>query len=165
MDFAPGKKFQCNMLKRVAVTAHPSADWTLQPLREVVGEDSSRQYLLHAGDSIFAKHLDESLKGVGLACAELTAALTQGNSICERVTGSMRRDCLDCLIAMTEPHPREILKIWVAHYDGGRPHSSLSPGLPGPPNTVVARTKPSNLRHQLEEGATVRSKSVLGATG
>ena len=28
-------------LKRVAVTAHPSGDWTLQQLREVVDEDSS----------------------------------------------------------------------------------------------------------------------------
>ena len=48
-------------LVRVDVTAHPSADWTLQQLREVVGVESSQRYLLHDRDRIFAKHLDESI--------------------------------------------------------------------------------------------------------
>jgi hypothetical protein len=149
-------------LKRVAVTAHPSADWTLQQLREVVGEDSSHQYLLHDRDSIFAKHLDESIKALGLRVLKSPPRSPKVNSICERVIGTIRRECLDWLIPLTESHLREILKSWVAHYIGGRPHSSLGPGLPGPPNTAVASTKPSTFRHRLEEGIAVRSKYVLG---
>jgi putative transposase len=149
-------------LKRVAVTAHPSADWTLQQLREVVGEDNAHQYLLHDRDRIFAKHLDESIKALGLRVLKSPPRSPKANSICERVIGTIRRECLDWLIPMTESHLREILKSWVAHYNGGRPHSSLGPGLPGPPNTVVASTKPSTFRHRLEEGVAVRSKSVLG---
>ncbi len=45
-------------LTRVDVTAHPSAAWTLQQLREVVGLDHAYQYLIHDRDSIFAKDLD-----------------------------------------------------------------------------------------------------------
>src|ERR1022692_2833863 len=41
------------------VTAHPSAAWTLQQLREAVGFERY-EYLLHDRDSIFAKDLDES---------------------------------------------------------------------------------------------------------
>jgi putative transposase len=149
-------------LKRVAVTAHPSADWTLQQLREVVGEDSSHQYLLHDRDSIFAKHVDESIKALGLSVLKSPPRSPKANSICERVIGTIRRECLDWLIPMTEAHLREILKIWVAHYNGGRPHSSLGPGLPGPPNTAVATATPSHFRHGLGEGVAVRSKSVLG---
>ena len=149
-------------LKHVAVTAHPSADWTLQQLREVVCEDSSHQYLLHDRDRIFAKHLDESIKALGLSILKSPPRSPKSNSICERVIGTIRRECLDWLIPMTESHLREILKCWVAHYNGGRPHSSLGPSLPGPPNTVVASTKPSYFRHRLEEGDVVRSKSVLG---
>jgi transposase InsO family protein len=149
-------------LKRVAVTAHPSVDWTLQQLREVVGEDSSHQYLLHDRDSIFAKHLDESIRALGLRVLKSPPRSLKANSICERVIGTIRRECLDWLIPLTESHLREILKSWVAHDNGGRPHRSLGPGLPGPPNTVVASTKPSTFRHQLEEGVAVRSKSVLG---
>ena len=43
------------------VTAHPSSAWTLQQLREAVGFEERYQYLLHDRDSIFAKHLDESM--------------------------------------------------------------------------------------------------------
>lgn len=33
-------------LAHVSVTAHPSADWTLQQLRDVVGDDDSYKYVL-----------------------------------------------------------------------------------------------------------------------
>ena len=39
-------------LMRVAVTAHPSAAWALQQLREVAGCDRAHQYLIHDWDSI-----------------------------------------------------------------------------------------------------------------
>jgi hypothetical protein len=45
-------------LVRVAVTAHPSAAWTLQQLREVVGFEHARQYLIHDRDSFFARRVD-----------------------------------------------------------------------------------------------------------
>ena len=47
-------------LVRVDVTAHPSAEWTLQQLREVVGYEDRYRYLIHDRDSIFAKHRDDS---------------------------------------------------------------------------------------------------------
>jgi hypothetical protein len=43
------------------VTAHPTAAWTLQQLREAVGLEERYEYLIHDRDSIFAKHLDESI--------------------------------------------------------------------------------------------------------
>jgi len=53
-------------LARVEVTAHPSAAWTLQQLREVVGFDHVHRYLIHDRDSLFAKHLDDSIRSLGL---------------------------------------------------------------------------------------------------
>ncbi|MGZ8155254.1 MAG: helix-turn-helix domain-containing protein [Burkholderiales bacterium] len=49
-------------LTHVGVTRHPTADWTLQQLREVVGDEGVHRYLIHDRDSIFAKHLDNSFK-------------------------------------------------------------------------------------------------------
>jgi hypothetical protein len=48
------------------VTAHPSAAWTLQQLREAVGLEERYEYLLHDRDMIFAKHLDESIGRLGV---------------------------------------------------------------------------------------------------
>jgi putative transposase len=44
----------------------------------------------------------------------------------------MRRECLDWLIPLNERHLRWILREWVTHYNRGRPHTSLGPGIPDP---------------------------------
>jgi hypothetical protein len=56
----------------------------------------------------------------------------KANANCERVIGTIRRECLPWMIPLSEAHPRSILREWVAHYNGGRPHSALGPGVPGP---------------------------------
>jgi putative transposase len=48
------------------VTAHPTAAWTLQQLRESVGLVARYEYLLHDRDSIFATHLDQSITKLGI---------------------------------------------------------------------------------------------------
>ena len=45
-------------LVHVNVTAHPTAAWTLQQLREAVGFEERYRYLLYDRDSIFARHLE-----------------------------------------------------------------------------------------------------------
>ena len=47
------------------VTAHPSASWTLQQLREAIGLHERYEYLLHDRDSIFAKHPTSRLRSSG----------------------------------------------------------------------------------------------------
>jgi hypothetical protein len=52
-------------LAHVNVTAHPTAEWALQQLREVVGEEGRRGYLIHDRDRIFSKRLDDSIEALG----------------------------------------------------------------------------------------------------
>ncbi len=47
------------------VTAHPSAAWTLQQLREVVGYGDRYRFPIHDRDCIFASQLDESVRAFG----------------------------------------------------------------------------------------------------
>ena len=44
------------------VTAHPTADWTLQQFREALSDDRPHQCLIHDRDSIFSSELDEELQ-------------------------------------------------------------------------------------------------------
>ena len=148
-------------LVRVDVTAHPSAERTLQQLREVVGFGNGHRYLIHDRDSIFAKHLDESIKALGLSVLKSPPRSPKANAICQRVIGTIRRECLDWMIPISEGHLRAILSSWVEHYNRGRPHSGLGPAVPGPPSIVVS-VRQANFRHRLGEGVAVRSKAVLG---
>ena len=85
----------------------------------------------------------------------------KANAICERAIGTIRRECLDWMIPMSEGHLRSILREWVAHYNGERPHSAMGPGVPGPP-AVWARALRPESRRPWTPGALVRAKSVLG---
>ena len=148
-------------LAHVNVTAHPSADWTLQQLRTVLGEVGGHRYLIHDRDTIFAKHLDDSIRALGIEVLRSPVASPKANSICERVIGTIRRECLDWMIPLSEVHLRSILKAWVEHYNRGRPHSRLGPGVPDPPKAAEPVSKAQN-RNRLAAGALVLAKSVLG---
>jgi putative transposase len=143
------------------VTAHPTAAWTLQQLREVIGYEDTHRYLIYDRDTIFARHLDELIKALGLNILKSPARCPKANAICERAIGTIRRECLDWLIPISEAHLRSILKSWADHYNRGRPHSSLGPGVPEP-TKVLASVRNSEARHRLGEGVLVLSKSVLG---
>jgi hypothetical protein len=65
------------------------------------------------------------------------------------------------MIPLSEAHLRAILVEWVTHYNTGRPHSALGPGVPDPPQPATVLPK-SKSRYRLAAGAFVRVKSVLG---
>ena len=149
-------------LAHVNVTAHPSADWTLQQLREVMADNAGRhKYLIHDRDRIFSLDLDDSIGALGVEVLRSPIASPTANSICERVIGTIRRECLDWMIPMSEAHLRSILREWTTHYNGGRPHSALGPGVPDPPEKPETILTPEP-RHRLAPGALVLAKSILG---
>jgi len=77
-------------LAHLNVTAHPSADWTLQQLREVVGDEGKHRYLLHDRDGIFAKHLDESIKALGLSVLKSPPHSPKANAYASHCTSFER---------------------------------------------------------------------------
>jgi transposase InsO family protein len=143
------------------VTAHPTAAWTLQQLREALGFEQAHRYLLHDRDSIFSGSLDESIKHLGLTVLKSPPHSPKANAICERVIGTIRRECLDWLIPLSEPHLRSMLKEWVTDYNVARLHMALGPGVPDPPAGTVLHANEKS-RHLLGARAVVCARSVLG---
>lgn len=143
------------------VTAHPSASWTRQQLREAVGYENRYKYLIHDRDSIFSRHLDESIGRLGMRVLKSPPQCPMANAICERVIGTIRRECLDWLIPFSEAHLHSILKAWVGHYNRGRAHMALGPGVPDPPTNAVSPSNPKS-RHLLDDFGSVRARAVLG---
>ena len=48
------------------VTAHPSAEWTLQQFREALTEEHPYRFLIQDRDSIFSKDLDKAVTAMGV---------------------------------------------------------------------------------------------------
>ena len=101
------------------VTAHPTAAWTLQQLREVARIDHRYQFLLHDRDSIFSSGFDDSVGNLGIRVLRSAPHSPKMNALCERVIGTLRRECLDWVIPLSESHLRSLLKSWTRHYNRG----------------------------------------------
>src|ERR1700682_5564147 len=122
-------------------------------MREVVSDTDDSRYLLHDRDSIFAKHLDDSIRALGLTVLRSPFGSPKANSFCERVIGTLRRECLDWIIPITEGQLRAVVCAWAQHYNRARPHMSLGPGIPEPSATLPVPLQAH--RHKLPEGQQV----------
>jgi putative transposase len=141
------------------VTEHPRADWTLQQFRMIIPGDQPHRFVVHDRDSVFSAAVDEMLTDARITVLQTPVRSPQANAYCERLIGTIRRECLDWVIPLNERHLRRVLAEWVAHYNQGRPHAGLGPGLPDPPATDAL--EPSH-RHRLPPGCGVGAKPVLG---
>jgi len=77
------------------VTDHPSAEWTQQQLREALPGDHPFGSLIHDRDSIFSRDLDQGLEAMGVCVLRTPRRAPQANAFCERLVGTIRRECLD----------------------------------------------------------------------
>ena len=141
------------------VTQHPTAEWTLQQFRECVTGDEGYRFVIHDRDRIYSRELDASLKTLGLAVLKTPYKSPQANAFCERLIGSARRECLDFVIPLNETHIRQTLKSWTTHYNRGRPHSSLGPGIP---DKSSPKAEVQIARHSIPKDCRVASVSILG---
>ena len=151
---------QTRRIVHCSVTTNPTAAWTLQQLREAIPTDHDYRFLIHDRDSIFSSHLDQSITNLGVRVLRTPPRCPQANSICERVIGTLRRECLDFMIPLTENHLRTVLKQWVAHYNQGRPHSSLGSGLPDSSSGLPVT--PHQHRHLIPDHFKVGIRPILG---
>jgi transposase InsO family protein len=147
-------------LLHVNVTAHPTADWTLQQLREALPGGHSYRFLIHDRDAIYSRHLDESITALGVNVLRTPKQAPRANAFCERLIGTLRRECLDYLVPFGEKHIRRLLRRWKLHYNRGRPHSNLGPGFPEP--TEGLPVEPQVHRHRLPPGVHAVAHPVLG---
>jgi putative transposase len=92
------------------VTAHPTAAWTVQQFREALASDHAYRFIIHDRDAIFATGLDASLAYLGLEVIQTPVRSPQANALCERLIGTLRRECLDWIIPLTEEHLRKTLR-------------------------------------------------------
>jgi transposase InsO family protein len=141
------------------VTAHPTAEWTLQQFREALPGDHPYRFLIHDHDCIFAAEVDRGLANLGVRVLRTPVRAPKANAVCERWGGSLRRECLDFLLPLNERHLQRIIREWTTHYNRGRPHAALGPGLPEPTSDQVP---PNEHRHRLPIGYRVVKRSVLG---
>src|SRR6201997_5276992 len=154
MEVGSRRILHCN------VTAHPTAAWAVQQFREAIPSDHIYRFLIHDRDSIFSPEVDDDLGAFGLRVLRTPVQAPKANAYCERLMGTIRRECLDYVIPLSEKHLRTIMREWITHYNQERPHASLGPGVPDSGNRP--RPRPRIDGHELPTDCRIRARDVLG---
>jgi putative transposase len=140
----------------VAVTAHPTAGWVAQQLRNAFPEDEAPRYLVHDRDGAFAA-VATTVAGMHVDAVRTAPRSPWQNAYVERVIGSIRRECLDHLIVVNEVGLRRVLASYVTYYMGSRTHLALAKDSPVPrpvqspsDGCIVAVPEVGGLHHRYE---------------
>src|SRR4029077_13828470 len=112
------------------VTAHPTAEWTAQQLREAFPFDQIPRYLLRDRDRIFGGEFRKDLKAMGIQEVLSTPRSPWQRAFVERVIGTLRRECLDHVIVFNEASLHRHIKSFLEYYHESRTHLSLDKDAP-----------------------------------
>ena len=66
------------------------------------------------------------------------------------------------MIPLSEKHLRKTLREWVTHYNQGRPHSALGPGIPADAKKQLRQLAPRTGRHELPADSRITTREILG---
>ena len=108
------------------VTAHPTADWVLQQLRDAFPDVPSHRYLIFDNDSIFSPELVRSIPTFGIRPKRTALRSPWQNGTAERFVGTVRRELLDHVVVLNEDHLRRLLREYVEYYNTDRVHTAIS---------------------------------------
>jgi hypothetical protein len=120
------------------VTAHPTGAWVAQQARNLAMDLDDRldtlRFLIRDRDPLFTTTFGEVFKAEDLRIITTLPRTPRMNAICERVIGTLRRELLDRTLIFGERHLALMLREYVAHYNGHRPHQSRQQR---PPDTAT----------------------------
>lgn len=137
------------------ITTNPSAEWTAQQIVEAFPYEEAPRFLMRDRDGIYGDYFTERIKGMGIEEAPIAPRSPWQNPYCERVIGSIRRDCLDHVIVLNQAHLHRILTEYFDYYHNARCHLSLDRNSPIPhcveppsEDEVVAIPQVGGLHHR-----------------
>ena len=114
----------------INVTAHPTAEWIARQLTEAFPWNEVPRYLMRDRDRIYGAVVMRRIRAMGIRDKPIAPASPWQNGFAERLIGSIRRECVDHLIVLSEAHLRRILQTYTRYYNDIRTHRSLDKDAP-----------------------------------
>ncbi len=132
-------------------TANPDGSWGAQQARQLAWSLSERaapiRFLIHDRDSKFSRAFDDVFRSEGVKIIRTPFRAPNANAFAERWVGTVRRDCLDWILIASRRQLEYLLRVYVDHYNGHRPHRALDlkPPTPGRRLRLVSSQSPGRI--------------------
>jgi putative transposase len=114
----------------IGVTHTPTDNWIAQQLRAATPFGDAPKFLIRDNDAKYGSHFDAVATGSGIEVLRTPIRAPRANAICERFLGSVRRECLDHLLIVSEAHLRRVLIEYVSFFNRSRPHQDINQSVP-----------------------------------
>jgi transposase InsO family protein len=114
----------------LAATAHPSAEWISRQLMEAYGWEEGPRYMIRDRDRVYGEVFIRRLRAMGIRDRPTAPQSPWQNGYCERLIGSIRRECRDHIVVFGERHLRHVLGGYANYYNRTRTHLSLNKDSP-----------------------------------
>jgi len=114
----------------INVTPHPTADWIARQITEAFPWNEAPRYLIRDRDQVYGVAVRHRLRAMGIRDKPIAPRSPWQNGFAERLIGSIRRECVDHVIALGEAHLRRILQAYARYYNDLRTHRSLDKDAP-----------------------------------
>ncbi len=125
---------ETRLVRIAGITSNPVASWVIQQARNISMEltecANPVTFLLRDRDTKFTASFDAVFAADDTKVLKTPGRAPRANASCERVVGTIRRECLDGMLILGRRHLEVVLAEYVEHYNSHRPRRSHRPHRP-----------------------------------
>jgi transposase InsO family protein len=125
-------KLETRRIVHAAVTRSPTDNWTAQQLREATLWARGPRYLIRDRDKKYGALFSAVARSTGIKELKTPIQAPRANAVCERLIGSLKRECLNHMFILNEQQLHRTMKECVVFYNHLRPHQGLRQHVPDP---------------------------------
>ena len=129
----------------VGVTRSPSSAWGAPQFREATAWGEGPRFSMRDNDAKFGRRFDAVAEETGIKILRTPIGAPDANAVCERFLRSVRNECLDHVIVLTEEHLASVLQRYCEYFNGARPHQGIGQRIPDRPRERPAARGPESL--------------------
>ena len=95
------------------MTREPTSTWVAQQMRNVTPFGEGPRFIIRDNDQKYGSDFDDAAEGAGITVRRTAIKAPRMNSLCERFLGSVRRECLDHVVIVSDRQLRRVLVEYV----------------------------------------------------
>jgi putative transposase len=148
------------------VTDHPHGPWVTQQARNVTTDLEEKgvqiDFLLRDRDTKYVSSFDTVFTSAGAQVLQTPFRTPNANAHAERFVRTIRAECLDHLLILSARHLEWVLRSYLRHYNGHRPHQGISQEIPGAGSGTHVAATPLPLGATDESRRRIHRRDRLG---